>query len=128
MRKYLLFICLLCITGYAQVFYGKATYYNLHGRKTASGEIFNKHALTCAHRTLPFGTILEVTNKNNGKKVQVKVTDRGPYGKGKIIDLSYEAAKRLDMLKSGVVNVEIKVIKHENHKAKSRVADTAFRN
>ena len=92
--------------------HGKATYYSKTcTNKTASGERLSPHKLTCAHKTLPFGTTVKVTNKNNGKSVVVKVNDRGPYGKGRIIDLSWEAAKRLDMLRSGVVPVVIEIIK-----------------
>lgn len=82
---------------------GVASWYGprFHGRKTASGVRFNKHALTCAHRTLPFGTVLEVLNPKNGKKVEVVVNDRGPYIRGRMIDLSYGAAKALDMVRSG---------------------------
>ena len=88
---------------------GKASYYGRawNGRKTASGEIFNTDSLTCAHKTLPFGTMLKVTNKNNGKSVVVRVTDRGPYISGRIIDLTLAAAQQIDMVRSGVVNVEI---------------------
>lgn len=110
------FICIcfmsMPIVSYGQTLHGKASYYGgrFHGRKTASGEIFNQHAMTCAHKTLPFGTILEVTNKSNGKKVKVKVTDRGPYSGSRIIDLSYGAAKELNMISSGVANVQADII------------------
>lgn len=88
---------------------GKASFYGRkwNGRKTASGEIFNTDSLTCAHKTLPFGTMLRVTNKVNGKSVVVRVTDRGPYVNGRIIDLSHAAAQKIDMVHSGVANVEI---------------------
>lgn len=89
-------------TGIAS-FYGR----EWNGRKTACGEIFNTDSLTCAHKTLPFGTMLKVTNKKNGKSVVVRVTDRGPYVKGRIIDLTLAAAKQIDMVHSGVVPVEI---------------------
>lgn len=89
--------------------YGAASYYghSWNGRKTACGEIFNTDSFTCAHRTLPFGTMLKVTNKKNGKSVVVRVTDRGPYVKGRIIDLTLAAAKKIDMVHAGVVPVEI---------------------
>lgn len=88
---------------------GAASYYgsSWNGRKTACGEIFNTDSFTCAHKTLPFGTMLKVTNKKNGKSVVVRVTDRGPYVKGRIIDLTLAAAKKLDMVHAGVVPVEI---------------------
>lgn len=92
---------------------GKASYYGgkFHGRRTASGEVFNQNAMTCAHRTLPFGTLLEVKNKSNGKTVQVRVTDRGPFHRSRIIDLSKGAAQRLDMIHGGVATVEIRILK-----------------
>lgn len=88
---------------------GIASYYGKqhHGQKTASGERFNQHALTAAHRTLPFDTRVRVTNLENGKSVVVRINDRGPYGRGRIIDLSHEAAEQLGMLKDGTVRVRI---------------------
>ena len=88
---------------------GVASFYSnkLHGRKTASGEKYNKNKLTAAHRNLPFGTILKVTNLNNGKSVLVIVNDRGPYAKQRIIDLSYAAACKLNMIQDGVARVII---------------------
>jgi rare lipoprotein A len=88
---------------------GKASYYanGFHGRKTANGEKFDKKDFTAAHRTLPFGTIVRVTNLNNGKMVFVKINDRGPYIKNRIIDLSKAAAKQLDMVDNGVGKVRI---------------------
>jgi rare lipoprotein A (peptidoglycan hydrolase) len=78
------------------------------GNHTASGEIYNQYALTAAHRTLPLGTPVEVTNLANGKSVRVRITDRGPYVRGRSIDLSRGAAKRLGMVKAGVSRVRIK--------------------
>ncbi len=88
---------------------GNATYYGnqWHGRTTSSGVKYHKDSLTCAHRTLPFGTILRVTNQRNGKEVVVKVTDRGPFRPGAIIDLSMAAAKQIDMVRDGICPVEI---------------------
>ncbi len=88
---------------------GEASYYahQFHGRKTANGEIFDMNKLTAAHRNLPFGTKLRVTNLQNGKQVTVRVNDRGPFVKGRIIDVSYEAAKQLDMIRSGIADVTI---------------------
>ena len=92
---------------------GKATWYGgrFHGRKTASGERFDKNAMTAAHRTLAFGTMVRVTNLRNGKQVTVRINDRGPYGKGRVIDLSEAAAKKLDMIRAGVVPVSIEILK-----------------
>ncbi len=91
---------------------GLASWYgpDFHGKMTSSKEIFNMHDLTAAHRTLPFGTHLMVTNLNNGKSVIVRVNDRGPFIKGRIIDLSYAAAKMLDMIGEGVITVKIEVL------------------
>ena len=84
----------------AQTQKGKASYYSKRatGSRTASGERLHHDSLTCAHRSYPFGSMLRVTNLSNGKSVDVKVTDRGPYGRGRIIDLSYGAAREIGML------------------------------
>ena len=91
---------------------GWASWYGgkFHGRKTANGERYNKHALTCASKTLPFGTLLEVTNLKNGRSVVVRVNDRGPYRKKRILDLSYAVAKKLGFIKSGVTKVAYSVL------------------
>ena len=92
---------------------GNATYYGLRyksDRKTASNKAYEKNKLTAAHKTLPFGTVVRVTNKKNGKTVDVEITDRGPFRPGRIIDLSVAAAKELDMMKAGVVPVIIRVL------------------
>lgn len=91
---------------------GMATFYgDEQGGKTASGEPFNKHGLTAAHRSLPFGTRVRVTNTKNGRSVIVRINDRGPYGnRGRIIDLSEAAARRLDMIDAGVVPVIVEVV------------------
>jgi len=88
---------------------GLASFYaaRLNGRRTASGERYDKHAMTAAHRHLPFGTVVRVVNLKNGRKVEVRINDRGPYRKGRIIDLSHAAAKHLGMLKDGLARVEI---------------------
>ena len=86
---------------------GKASFYakSFSGRRTASGERLHHDSMTCAHRTYPFGTVLRVTNLSNGKDVVVRVTDRGPYRKGRIIDLSWGAAKAIGMISQGVTQV-----------------------
>ena len=88
---------------------GLATFYGkkFNNRKTASGIIYNKDSMVCAHRTYPFGTILRVKNIHNNKEVIVKVIDRGPFAKKRIIDLSHAAAKELDMVNKGVISVQI---------------------
>ena len=86
--------------------YGKAH----HGQRTASGERYDRHALTAAHRTLPFGTIVRVTDLTSGRCVNVRINDRGPYRRDRIIDLSYEAARRLGIVAGGTARVRIAVI------------------
>jgi len=81
-----------------------------HGRRSASGEIYDMEKLTAAHRALPFQTWVEVTNLSNGKQVNVRITDRGPFVGGRIIDLSMAAARQLDMVRSGTARVKLKVI------------------
>lgn len=90
---------------------GVASWYGkkFHGRKTASGERYNQNALTAAHKTLPFGTRVRVTNLENKKSVSVIINDRGPFVRGRIIDVSHAAAKKLEMLDSGTAHVRIKV-------------------
>ena len=92
---------------------GKASYYAMkyQFRKTASGERFNQYADTAAHRTLPFGTRVKVTNIKNGKSVVVKVNDRGPFIKGRIIDLSRSSFKKIGDIDAGVISVKIRVVK-----------------
>ncbi|MBM3402356.1 MAG: septal ring lytic transglycosylase RlpA family protein [Bacteroidetes bacterium] len=88
---------------------GKATYYasKFHGRRTSNGEIFSNKKMTAAHLKLPFGTLVSVTNPENGRTVQVRVNDRGPHTKAYIIDVSQAAAKELGFYGKGVANVEI---------------------
>jgi rare lipoprotein A len=91
---------------------GKASWYGdfHHGRRTASGEVFNMNALTAAHRTLPLGTRVRVTNLSNWKSVEVRVNDRGPYIKNRIIDVSRQAAAALGAVDDGVFPVQIVVL------------------
>jgi rare lipoprotein A len=88
---------------------GVASWYggHFHGRKTANGEIFNTNEISAAHRELPFGTVVEVINLDNGRTLKVRINDRGPYMKDRIIDLSFAAAQALDMVQSGTANVRI---------------------
>ena len=87
-------------------FYGK----RFHGRTTANGERFNMNAMTAAHKSLPFGTKVKVTNRNNGKSVIVRINDRGPYHGNRVIDLSRGAAAKIGMLNSGTARVSIQVL------------------
>jgi len=93
--------------GFVQV--GIASWYGpgFHGSRTASGEIYNMYKFTAAHKTLPLGTYVKVINLENGRSVVVKINDRGPFVPGRIIDLSYAAAKKLGMLKKGTAKVKI---------------------
>ena len=93
---------------------GKASFYSnrSHGKRMADGTRYDKSDLLCAHRYYPFGTLLKVTNVSNGKSVIVEVRDRGPYGRSRLIDLSYGAAKELGMINKGIEMVEIEVVPH----------------
>jgi rare lipoprotein A len=91
---------------------GEASWYGAQhqGKRTASGEIFNQELFTAAHRTLPFGSKIKVTNLANGKSVEVKINDRGPFREDRIIDLSQAAAKALEFLQSGQATVRLELI------------------
>ena len=91
---------------------GNASWYgpDFHGKKTASGEIYNKYAFTAAHKTLPFGTKVKVTNLDNGLSTTVVINDRGPFKSGRIIDLSYSAAQKISMVGTGTARVRINAI------------------
>lgn len=92
---------------------GEASWYGdpYHGRRAASGEVYDMEQLTAAHRTLPFQTWVEVTNLKNGRKVRVRINDRGPFVNGRIIDLSRAAAREIDMVRMGIAPVQLRVIK-----------------
>ena len=92
---------------------GVASFYGreLAGNRTASGERFNPQALTAAHRTLPLGSKLKVTNKANGKSVIVRVNDRGPFTKARLIDVSYAAAQELNLIRAGHGNVSLELVR-----------------
>ena len=93
--------------------YGKASFYSVktnRGSITASGERLNDTKLTAAHRTLPFGSIVKVTNLSNGRSTVVKITDDGPHIRGRIIDLSKAAAEKINMIDKGVVKVKVSLI------------------
>ena len=93
---------------------GIASFYatNFNGRRTASGEKFNNNAMTAAHKSLPFGSKVQVTNVRNGKSVVVRINDRGPYVRGRIIDLSKAAAKKIGIGHAGTVRVKLEVVKN----------------
>jgi len=91
---------------------GRASWYGpgFHGKRTASGERYDKHDLTAAHRTLPHGTRILVTNLSNGRSVTVRINDRGPFARGRVLDLSYAAAQEIGMIGSGTAPVRITVL------------------
>ena len=97
------------ITSAGRSSYGLASYYSYPGR-TANGERYDPKQLTAAHRTLPFGTKLQVTNLNSGRSVVVRVNDRGPFIRGRVVDVSYAAARELDLLHSGTAKVKLEVL------------------
>lgn len=99
---------------HAQVQKGKASYYSKRatGSRTSSGERLHHDSLTCAHRTYPFGTMLKVTNPENDRSVVVRVTDRGPHARGRIIDLSWGAAKQLGIIERGVAMVIVEAVEN----------------
>lgn len=91
---------------------GVASWYgpNFHGKLTANGEKYDMYGLTAAHRTLPFNSIVKVKNLDNGRSVKVRINDRGPYAKNRIIDLSKKAAQKLDMIGAGTAHVQLLLI------------------
>lgn len=97
---------------------GLASYYSdlFHGKPTASGELYDKNKMTAAHKTLPFGTIIKVTRLDNGKSVQVRVNDRGPYISGRIVELSRAAAEKIDLVRDGVTRVKVEVVTEDANK------------
>ena len=107
------FCIVACVTYSLGQSVGNASYYarSVEGHRTANGDIYHNDSMTCAHLKYPFGTILKVRNLKNEKVVYVKVNDRGPYSKRRIIDLSYGAAEKLEMIKMGICPVEITVCK-----------------
>ena len=114
MKRPIILFCLFvlwigCCKSVAQQ-YGRASFYSgrFHGKKTSSSEIYHKDSFTCAHKTFPFGTILHIKNPKNGKTVLVKVNDRGPHRRNRHIDLSYAAAKHLDIIREGVAEIEFR--------------------
>ncbi|NDP20285.1 MAG: septal ring lytic transglycosylase RlpA family protein [Paludibacter sp.] len=105
----IVFILFLTFTSTVAQKTGKASFYSskLQGRHTSDGGKYHPDSLTCAHLTYPFGTLLKVRNPKNDKEVIVKVTDRGPHTRNRLIDLSYSAAKQLDIVRNGIATVEI---------------------
>lgn len=109
--------------GYVQT--GKASWYGrkFHGRRTASGEVYDMFKKTAAHKTLPFGTYVKVVNLSNQKEVVVRINDRGPFAKGRIIDLSYTAAKEIGLVGPGVAKVKLIALGKEKGKFESPLGE-----
>ena len=109
---------------------GVASWYGskFHGRRTSSGEPYDMHLATAAHKSLPLPTYAVVTNLDNGRKVIVKINDRGPFKNGRLIDMSYGAALRLDMIATGTAPVDVRVIDVDSGSKEQKIADTAADN
>ena len=131
LRLFLIFAVMsLFLISCAQVTYpppevtqtGVASWYgpNFHGKTTSNKEIYDMHDLTAAHKSLPFGTYVVVTNLNNGRSVTVRINDRGPFVKGRIIDLSYAAAKAVDMIGTGTAPVKLEILTEISPKRSSQ--------
>jgi len=105
---------------------GLASWYGepFHGRRTANGEVYDMNQISAAHKTLPLGTWVEVKNLNNHKTLVLRVNDRGPFVRGRVIDLSREAAKKMDMLRSGVAPVMVRAI--DEHRARRMIAAAEY--
>ena len=130
MKQLITFLVLFSSLGnflFAQTERGQASYYadKFNGRKTASGEVFDNSKFTAAHNSLPFNTMVKVTNIDNGKSVIVKINDRGPFAKNRIIDLTKAAAVELNMLVSGTAEVEVEIIKDDKSKDIAKQAPNA---
>ncbi len=118
--KSLFLIPFICLSNFSfgqdiiigKIFTGKSSYYGKEfiGRKTSSGEVLREDSFTCAHRTLPFGTMLEVENPKTGKWVVVMVNDRGPFSHNRMIDLSLAAAKKIGLMQAGVLTVTAMIV------------------
>lgn len=101
---------------------GEASWYGpgFHGKTTANGEIYDMNAMTAAHKKLPFDTVVEVLNRDNGRRVRVRINDRGPFVRGRIIDLSRAAAERIGMIGPGTARVEVTIVQAKGEVASQR--------
>jgi len=111
-------------------FSGISSWYgpDFDGKATSNGEIYDMHALTAAHKTLPMNTIVKVTNRDNGKSVVVRINDRGPFVGTRIIDLSNKAAHQIDMVKKGTANVRLEIVGFKDQKSKDQGLKQAIKN
>jgi len=114
------FFLMICSIPLLAQEFGLASYYSdkYHGRETAYGDTYDKTKLTCSHKKHPYGTLLRVTRLDNNRSVTCRVIDKGPYTKGRIVDLSKEAAKKIDLIKDGVVEVKVEVVSKKTSKPK----------
>ena len=119
---YCLVFCIASISAYSQIQTGKASFYadSFEGSPTASGEKYKKNKFTAAHKALPFGTVVKVTNLANKESVNVTINDRGPFVEGRVIDLSKAAAEKLKFFSKGVADVSIEVVEDGEGKGKSQ--------
>ncbi len=120
MKMLSLILALTLSAGCSGIERGRASYYGMTREKTANGERVDPKAFTAAHRTLPFGTIVEVTAPKSGRRVRVRINDRGPYIRGRVIDLTPAAFKALMPLRHGVIDVRLRVIKMGKGRIKRR--------
>ena len=99
-------------SNFKKKYYGVSSWYgpNFHGKLTANGEVFDMYGVTAAHKDLPINTVAKITNEDNGRSVILRITDRGPFVKGRILDCSMGAAKKLDFYDQGTANVKIEII------------------
>ena len=97
---------------YKKIYKGVSSWYgpNFHGKLTANGEVYDQYGITAAHKELPLNTIVRVTNLDNNKSIILRINDRGPYAKNRVLDCSYGAAKKLDFLNKGTASVKIEII------------------
>jgi len=132
MKKLITALLLLTVAFSLQAYEeeGIASWYGgkFHGRLTANGETFNTHELTAAHKQLPFNTMVKVTNLSNGKTVEVRINDRGPFVDGRIIDLSYAAAVELDMISTGTAPIRLQVEDLDALEVRFTIQVGAYRN
>jgi len=116
-------LIIFSITIHTHQLNGKASWYGpkFHGNKTANGEIFDMYSISAAHKTLPLGTYVKVENLDNNKTIRVRINDRGPFVKNRIIDLSYGAAKEIGLVNKGTANVRLTILKFGDNKYKKNV-------
>jgi rare lipoprotein A len=118
----IVFLSIVCVLGYGQMQVGKASFYadSFEGSPTASGEKYKSTRFTAAHKSLPFGTVVKVTNLANNESVEVTINDRGPYVEGRILDVSKAAAEKLGFFNKGIADVKVEVVDAGSGKGKTQ--------